>query len=105
MTDSTITRAQRGTDKVARIPVKVEPSLGALPRKRWTDRKISRTRYSMSLFVWYFGTRRQYTDVEHHTILLGPRYRGLLSDIFDKKVLAEDFSLYLHRPTATENPL
>ncbi len=33
MTDSTITRAQRGTDKVARIPVKVEPSLGALPRK------------------------------------------------------------------------
>jgi phytoene desaturase len=59
----------------------------------------------MSLFVWYFGTRRQYTDVEHHTILLGPRYRGLLSDIFDKKVLADDFSLYLHRPTATDPSL
>ena len=79
--------------------------LGALPRKRWTDRKIARTRYSMSLFVWYFGTRRQYSDVEHHTILLGPRYRGLLSDIFDKKVLADDFSLYLHRPTATDPSL
>jgi len=71
-------------------------------RSRWTDRKIERARYSMSLFVWYFGTNRKYEDVAHHTILLGPRYRGLLDDIFDKKVLAEDFSLYLHRPTATD---
>ncbi len=44
-------------------------------RKRWTDRRIERARYSMSLFVWYFGTRRQYPDVAHHTIALGPRYR------------------------------
>ena len=47
-------------------------------RRRWTDRRIDRARYSMSLFVWYFGTRRTYPDVAHHTILLGPRYRGLL---------------------------
>jgi phytoene desaturase len=71
-------------------------------RRRWTDAKIDRLRYSMGLFVWYFGTRRQYPDVVHHTILLGPRYRGLLKDIFDRKVLADDFSLYLHRPTATD---
>ena len=74
-------------------------------RKRWTDAKIERARYSMSLFVWYFGTRRQYPDVAHHTIALGPRYQGLLSDIFERKVLANDFSMYLHRPTATDPAL
>jgi phytoene desaturase len=74
-------------------------------RRRWTDRRIDRGRYSMSLFVWYFGTRRQYPDVAHHTILLGPRYQALLADIFRHKVLADDFSLYLHRPTATDPSL
>lgn len=74
-------------------------------RRRWTDRRVERARYSMSLFVWYFGTSRRYSDVQHHTILLGPRYRELLADIFDRKVLAEDFSLYLHRPTATDPSL
>jgi phytoene desaturase len=71
-------------------------------RRRWTDKKLGRARYSMSLFVWYFGTNRKYEDVAHHTILLGPRYRELLEDIFERRVLAEDFSLYLHRPTATD---
>lgn len=74
-------------------------------RRRWTDRRIDKARYSMSLFVWYFGTRRRYPDVAHHTISLGPRYRELLTDIFDRKLLAEDFSLYLHRPTATDPSL
>lgn len=74
-------------------------------RKRWTDRKLENARYSMGLFVWYFGTRRQYPEVPHHTILLGPRYRELLDDIFERKVLADDFSLYLHRPTATDPSL
>ena len=71
-------------------------------RHRWTDRKLAGAKYSMSLFVWYFGTDRKYEDVAHHTILLGPRYKELLSDIFKRHVLAEDFSLYLHRPTATD---
>lgn len=75
------------------------------PRKRWSDAKLARARYSMSLFVWYFGTDRQYPDVKHHTIMMGPRYRELLDDIFAKKVLAKDFSLYLHRPTATDPSL
>jgi phytoene desaturase len=74
-------------------------------RKRWTDRRLEKQRYSMSLFVWYFGTKRQYPDVAHHTIMLGPRYKGLLQDIFDRHVLADDFSLYLHRPTATDPSL
>ena len=74
-------------------------------RRRWTDRRIARGRYSMSLFVWYFGTRRRYDDVTHHTILLGPRYRALLQDIFAHHRLADDFSLYLHRPTATDPSL
>lgn len=74
-------------------------------RRRWTDKKLARSRYTMSLFVWYFGTRRKYPGVPHHTILLGPRYKELLRDIFDKKVLAPDFSLYLHHPTVTDPSL
>jgi phytoene desaturase len=74
-------------------------------RSRWTDRKVERARYSMSLFVWYFGTKRRYDDVAHHTILLGPRYKALLRDIFRRHHLAADFSLYLHRPTATDTSL
>lgn len=71
-------------------------------RRHWTDRKLDRSRYSMSLFVWYFGTDRRWDDQPHHQILLGPRYRELLSDIFHRHHLAEDFSLYLHRPSATD---
>jgi phytoene desaturase len=74
-------------------------------RKRWTDRRIDNAQYSMSLFVWYFGTRRRYDDVPHHTILLGPRYQGLLKDIFAAKSLPSDMSVYLHRPTATDPSL
>ena len=73
-------------------------------RKKYTDRKIERTKYSMSLFVIYFGTKKRYLDsgLAHHNIILGERYRGLLSDIFHKKELADDFSLYLHMPTITD---
>lgn len=74
-------------------------------KRRWSKAKISKADYSMSLFVWYFGTSRQFPDVPHHTILVGPRYREHLEDIFKRKVLAEDFSLYLHRPTATDPSL
>jgi phytoene desaturase len=71
-------------------------------RRHWTDKRVAKGRYSMSLFVWYFGTRRQYKDVPHHMMLLGPRYKGLLEDIFTKHKLTPDFSMYLHRPTATD---
>ena len=71
-------------------------------RRKWTDAKLARRKYSMGLFVLYFATNRRYKDVAHHTILFGPRYRGLLDDIFRRGVLSDDPSLYLHRPTATD---
>jgi phytoene desaturase len=74
-------------------------------RRVWTDRKIDNGKYSMGLFVWYFGTSRQFHDVPHHMMVLGPRYQGLLQDIFKRHHLAADFSLYLHRPTATDPSL
>ncbi len=79
--------------------------LGRQLRRRWTDGRLARARPSMSLFVWYFGTSRRYEGVDHHSILLGPRYRGLLDDIFRRHQLAHDPSLYLHRPTATDTSL
>ncbi|MCA0352817.1 MAG: phytoene desaturase [Chloroflexi bacterium] len=79
-------------------------------RKKYTDRKLARMRYSMSLVVIYFGTDRQYRGQDgpklaHHDIILGPRYQPLLDDIFTKKQLADDFSLYLHMPTLTDPSL
>ena len=71
-------------------------------RKVWTNAKVEKGRYSMGLFVWYFGTNKRFDDVPHHMMLLGPRYKALLTDIFKNHHLSEDFSLYLHRPTATE---
>ena len=71
-------------------------------RKKYTDKRIDSMKYSMSLFVAYFGTNVTYPDMAHHTILLGPRYKGLLDDIFNKKKLADDFSLYLHAPSRTD---
>lgn len=75
------------------------------PRKRWTDSKLARANYSMSLFVWYFGTNCRFENVYHHMMILGPRYQELLTDIFKRKHLADDFSLYLHRPTMTDPSL
>ena len=58
--------------------------------------------YSMGLYVLYFGTKKLYPDVAHHSIWMGPRFKQLLTEIFDDKQMSEDFSLYLHRPTATD---
>ncbi|HEY0256599.1 MAG TPA: phytoene desaturase family protein, partial [Candidatus Methylacidiphilales bacterium] len=77
----------------------------AAARKKWTNKRLDRMRYSMSLFLIYFGTDRTYPDLVHHTIVLGERYRELLEDIFQKKILADDFSLYLHAPTRTDPTL
>jgi phytoene desaturase len=64
--------------------------------------KLKAAHYSMGLFVIYFGTTKTYPDVAHHTIWMGERYKELLHDIFNTNKLSEDFSLYLHRPTATD---
>ncbi len=74
-------------------------------RKKYTDKKVKSLTYSMSLFVIYFGTDKKYENMAHHEIILGKRYKPLLDEIFVDKTLAEDFSLYLHRPTATDQSL
>jgi phytoene desaturase len=63
----------------------------------------SHYKHSMSLFVWYFSTKKIYADVQHHTILFGNEYRQTLANIFDKKILDNDLSIYLHRPAATDS--
>ena len=73
--------------------------------RRWSREALAKSRSSMSLFVWYFGTSQRYEDVPHHTILMGKHYRELLRNIFDDKVVSDDMSLYLHRPTATDPSL
>ena len=70
-------------------------------RKRLLPQSLNQ--YSMGLFVLFFGTRKTFPDLAHHTIWMGPRFKELLSDIFDRKILSDDFSLYIHRPTATDS--
>ncbi len=69
-----------------------------------TARRLEGARWSMSLFVLYFGTDRPY-DLAHHTVLFGPRYRGLLEEVFHGHALPDDFSLYLHAPSVTDPSL
>ena len=76
-----------------------------MPARHATGKRLmpeSLTQYSMGLYVLFFGTKKTYEDIAHHTIWMGPRYKELLADIFNRKILADDFSLYLHRPTATD---
>ena len=75
------------------------------PRKRWTDTHLDSRRWSMGLFVWYFGTKGtkdRWPNVGHHTIAVGPRYREHIKDIFIRGKLADDMSLYIHRPSVTD---
>ena len=69
---------------------------------KWKQRRME---YSMGLFVYYFGTKKTYNDVEHHTIKFGDKYKEHLNDIFNKKKLNEDISYYLHRPSATDKSM
>jgi phytoene desaturase len=76
--------------------------LADAPRRRWTDRRLRGLSHSMSCFVLYLGVRRRYPQLAHHTLILTERYEGLVKDIFQRKVLTEDFSMYLHAPTRTD---
>jgi phytoene desaturase len=74
-------------------------------KRRWTPEKLRKRRWSMGLYVWYFGTKGtadMWPDLGHHTIQNGPRFKGLLRDIFMKGKLADDMSLYVHRPSVTD---
>lgn len=76
--------------------------LPGLARRRWTDRRLARLKYTAGLVVLYFATDVPYPDVAHHTILLGGDFRGELDAIFRRRALVPRPSLYLHRPAATD---
>ncbi len=79
--------------------------LGHDPRAKPIQRRLQRMRWSMSLFLIYFGTDRRYPDIAHHSIVFGPRYQALLKEIFHGTSLPEDFSLFLLAPTVTDPSL
>lgn len=79
-----------------------EKLLGKSPRGAQMSKRLKSKRFSNSLFVAYFGLKNKTENLAHHSILFGPRYRELISEIFTGSQLPEDFSLYLHRPTATD---
>ena len=71
-------------------------------RRKWSNKKLRQTQYSMSAFLLYLGVRKKYPQLKHHTLILSERYKGLITDIFDNKVLPDDFSMYLHIPSQTD---
>ncbi|HEY2710100.1 MAG TPA: phytoene desaturase [Caulobacteraceae bacterium] len=75
------------------------------PRGRSVGKSLKRKRFSPSLFVLHFGLNRPHPEMAHHTIVFGPRYKGLIDEIYSKNALAEDFSLYLHAPCVTDPTL
>jgi len=71
-------------------------------RKKWSDNRLSKIHYSMSAYLLYLGVKRTYPKLLHHTLILSERYEDLVKDIFDKKILPDDFSMYLHVPTRSD---
>ena len=105
-------RLKSGEEKLANLvvfdadPPKVYRDLiDSEHRSKWSNARLERISFSMGLFVWYFGTSRAYPDVQHHTIIMGKAFRELLEDIYDRKILSDDLSLYLHRPAATDQSM
>ncbi len=76
----------------------IEPS----QRKKWHNRRVLNLHYSMSAFLLYMGVKKQYPQLLHHTLILSERYKDLVKDIFENKILADDFSMYLHVPSRTD---
>ncbi len=79
--------------------------LSHVPELDRQRRRLSGMKYSMSLFLIYFGTKKQYPEMAHHSVIFGPRFRELLKDIFHHGTLSDDFSLYLHAPSRTDPEL
>lgn len=87
------------------VPFTYKNLIGAEHRKKWTDRAIDKLHITMSCYLLYIGTKKQYPQLKHHTLILSQRYKELVRDIFDRKVLADDFSIYLHVPTRTDETM
>ncbi len=73
---------------------------GSAPR--WNKNRLQKAKYSMSSYILYLGVKKKYPELLHHTLILSPRYKELIGDIFDNQILPEDFSMYLHAPTRTD---
>lgn len=76
--------------------------LNGTKRKRWNDKKLKKSKYSMSSFLLYLGVKKQYPELKHHTLILSERYKDLVNEIFANKELPDDFSMYLHAPTKSD---
>ncbi len=74
-------------------------------RRKWSNRKLNRMGYSMSVYLLYLGVKKSYPKLLHHTLILSERYKDLVKDIFDHKILPHDFSMYLHVPTRTDGEM
>lgn len=74
-------------------------------RQKWHNRKVKNMSYSMSAFVLYLGLRQRYPKLRHHTLIISKEYRKLVGDIFNRKILSDDFSLYCHVPTRTDDSM
>jgi phytoene desaturase len=74
-------------------------------RSKWTNRKLDAQKQTMSCFLMYIGTRKKFPALAHHTLILAERYKGLIDEIFAHKKLPDDFSMYLHVPTATDDSM
>ncbi len=77
----------------------------AVHRRKWSDRRLRRVDYSMSAVLIYLGLKRRYPQLLHHTLILSHRYKGLVRDIFDRKTVPDDFSMYLHAPTRSDDTM
>lgn len=84
------------------VPFTYKHLIKSVHRKKWNDAAIGRLHIAMSCFLLYIGTKKQYPELKHHTLILSQRYRELVRDIFDRKILADDFSMYLHVPTRSD---
>lgn len=74
-------------------------------RHKWNNRKIMKMAYSMSAFLLYIGVNKQFPELLQHNLIISKRYKELIRDIFDKKILADDFSIYLHVPSRTDDSM
>lgn len=86
----------------ADVPFTYKRLINPRHRRKWTDQRVDRLHIAMSCFLLYIGVRREYPELNHHTLILSNRYRELVKDIFDRKILADDFSMYLHVPSRTD---
>lgn len=87
------------------VPFTYKHLIAPQHKKKWTDARVDRLHIAMSCFLLYIGVRKRYPQLKHHTLILSQRYEELVRDIFDRKILAEDFSLYLHVPTRTDDSM